>query len=78
MTAIKQHMQVGKVHFYFHECTCNERNEHQVVIKYPGYKHTILHGEANLSEAKIHAVETALKLGLISLEQATEALSSLN
>jgi len=71
------HQQVGTVHFFFHECTGQEGCEHKIVIKTPKYKHTIVHGEANLRDAKIHAIDVAVKTGLISVEEAAEALANL-
>lgn len=77
MSAQKEHLQIGTVHFYFQMCEHQEGCEHVVEIRYPGYKHTILHAESDLKQAKIHAIDMAVKLGLITLEDASEALSVL-
>jgi hypothetical protein len=68
-----KHFQVGSVHFYLEQCSCDEGFEHKITIKSINYKHTILHGEKNQNEAKLQAIEAAFKLGLISKEDLAEA-----
>jgi hypothetical protein len=70
-----QHLQIGAVHVFFHKCVCEDGFEHKIVIKTPSYKHTILHAEPNLKDAKLHAIDVVYKLGLVSEEDVKEALS---
>ena len=63
------HYQIGAVHFFFHQ-NPDEEGEYEIVIKAKSYRHKTHHGGKNLKEAKAHAIKTALKLGLITPEEA--------
>jgi hypothetical protein len=63
------------VHIYFKVRETSEGYEHEIVLKTTDYKHTILHGEGGIKEAQLHAIDMALKLGLVSSEDAKEATS---
>jgi hypothetical protein len=72
-----EHLQVGSIHLYFSPCSSDPFFKHRVEIKATNYRHVIQHAEGTIFETKVYAIVTAFKLGLISHQEASEALASL-